>query len=245
MNDATAGRAATWDAVFEGSVAGQRSWDGAALSWSRDLLDRADSKRGSVVDVGCGESVLVDALIDDGWGEITLLDVSAVALERVRARLATLPSGQPPSGQPPSVQPPSSRLDDEGRPELSGTSTRQGAPKVEFIASDVLDWRPSRTFTAWHDRAVLHFLTEPAERSAYVALSARALAPGGGLVLGGFAPDGPEKCSGLPVARRAADELAAEFAEHFDLEESWRHVHSTPWGAEQSFTWVLMRRHSR
>ena len=210
-----ADRAATWNAVFERTVAGHRSWDGAVLAWSRELLERADPDRASVVDVGSGESVLVDSLIADGWQRITLLDVSAVALARVKDRLALV-----------------ERAD----------GVRQVRNAVDFVVSDVLAWQPVDVYTAWFDRAVLHFLTDPADREAYVAVASRALRPGAGLVLGGFAPDGPETCSGLPVARRTAEELAAEFAPHFTLEESWRHVHATPSGAEQVFTWVLLRR---
>ena len=189
------------------------------LSWSRDLLDRADPDRTSVVDVGCGESVMVDALLIDGWQRITLLDISAVALDRVRSRLG-------------------SEVADTG----SGASLHSGGSRLTFTACDVLAWQPVETYSAWHDRAVLHFLTDDAERKSYVALASRAVRSGGGLVLGGFAPDGPDTCSGLPVARRSPAQLADEFGADFRLEESWRHVHATPWGAEQVFTWVLLRR---
>ena len=205
-------RAQTWDEVFARTSAGERSWDGADLSWSTDLLDRADPGHRSVVDIGCGESALIEALIASRWQEITLLDVSAVALARVAQRL-----------------------------DAAGLATA----RVELVAADLLDWQPERTFTAWHDRAVLHFLTDPADRAAYVRLAGRAVVPGGALVLGGFAVDGPEKCSGQPVARRSPEALAAEFAADFTCEDAWTRVHITPWEAEQWFTWVLLRRQAR
>ncbi|GAB3669192.1 class I SAM-dependent methyltransferase [Nocardioides korecus] len=114
--------------------------------------------------------------------------------------------------------------------------------RVGAVVSDVLSWSPARTYDVWHDRAVLHFLTDPADRAAYADLAARVLAPGGRLVIGGFAPDGPTHCSGMPTARRSADELAAEFEELFDLEHSEHETHVTPSKTEQSFTWVVLTR---
>lgn len=116
------------------------------------------------------------------------------------------------------------------------------APDVRCVVADVTTWEPDRTWEAWHDRAVFHFLVDPADRSAYAATAARAVAPGGIAVLGTFAPDGPERCSGLPTARYDADALAAELGDRFQLERSEREEHVTPSGAVQPFTWVVLRR---
>lgn len=114
-----------------------------------------------------------------------------------------------------------------------------------------VDWRvgdllaaplPAAGYDLWHDRAVLHFLADPADAARYAAQAARALAPGGHAVIGGFAPDGPERCSGLPVARRSAGDVAALLGDDFTLVEERREVHDTPWGAPQSFAWALLRR---
>jgi hypothetical protein len=59
---------------------------------------------------------------------------------------------------------------------------------------------PAAAYTRWHDRAVVHFLSEATDVQAYAAQVTRALAPGGLGVIGGFAPDGRERCSGLPAA---------------------------------------------
>jgi trans-aconitate methyltransferase len=113
---------------------------------------------------------------------------------------------------------------------------------VSVIATDITQWQPNRRFHVWHDRAVLHFLTDAADRARYAATAAAAVEPGGALVIGGFAPDGPDTCSGLPVHRADAEELAALFAETFKLASAEREVHVTPWGAEQSFQWVVLNR---
>jgi SAM-dependent methyltransferase len=113
---------------------------------------------------------------------------------------------------------------------------------VTYVVADVRTWRPGRTFDAWHDRAVFHFLTDPADQAAYVATAAAVVAPGGVLVLGAFAEDGPESCSGLPTARHSVHRLGELFAEGFEPDVGERERHVTPWGTEQSFSWVRLRR---
>ena len=110
------------------------------------------------------------------------------------------------------------------------------------IAGDVLAWQPTQQVRLWHDRAVFHFLTEPADQDAYAELAARTVEPGGILVLATFAPDGPEQCSGLPTARHDAGSLAGIFAPAFRLVHQRRTEHRTPWGTIQPFTWVLLQR---
>lgn len=116
------------------------------------------------------------------------------------------------------------------------------AEQVRWIATDITSWQPTTQFDLWHDRAVFHFLTQHAQRRGYVAALEAALRPGGWLVLATFAPDGPEKCSGLPVQRWAAPDLARELGASFELVYSEQSLHSTPGGASQAFTWALFRR---
>jgi hypothetical protein len=63
-------------------------------------------------------------------------------------------------------------------------------------------------------------------------------------VIGCFAPDGPERCSGLPVARHDADDLIKLFAPAFDPVTHSRELHHTPSGNEQTFIYVVLRRRS-
>jgi SAM-dependent methyltransferase len=129
---------------------------------------------------------------------------------------------------------------------LAVTRARLGdtEDRVAYVVSDVLAWEPSRTYDAWHDRAVLHFLTEPDDQAAYVDLAARALLAGGLLVLATFGPEGPTSCScsSLPTARHSADDVATLFAPAFALTGAETRLHRTPSGADQQFTWVTMRR---
>ena len=111
-----------------------------------------------------------------------------------------------------------------------------------LIASDVTAWSPGRTFDVWHDRAAFHFLTEPADRTAYLQLVAQSIDVGGVLILGAFAHDGPTHCSGLEVERYDVVELAGLFAPDFVLEHGERDQHVTPSNFVQQFTWVVLRR---
>lgn len=61
------------------------------------------------------------------------------------------------------------------------------------------------------------------------------------MIIGTFALDGPEKCSGLPVARHSAESLSALLAPDFDLIGSRRHEHITPWQAVQKFQFSTFR----
>ena len=104
---------------------------------------------------------------------------------------------------------------------LTASQRRLGtrAQRVNWITADVTTWEPSRHFDVWHDRAVLHFLTEAADRTAYVQRLHKALRSGGTAIIGTFALDGPEKCSGLPVFRYNSTKLLATLGGSFALIE--------------------------
>ena len=119
---------------------------------------------------------------------------------------------------------------------------RADAEGVTWLVADVLGWAPTRTYRVWHDRAVLHFLSEPAELAAYAQVAAEAVAPGGHALIAGFAPNGPQRCSGLPVTRRSPEQIAALLAPAFSLLQTRTECHRTPSGAEQWFAYALLRR---
>lgn len=120
------------------------------------------------------------------------------------------------------------------------------AGRVTWITADLLSWNPERRYDIWHDRAVFHFLTDPAQQRRYVHTALAALRPHGTLIIATFADDGPPACSGLPVARYSHAQLADTLNHHADatlavLEER-REQHRTPWGARQAFTWIALTR---
>ena len=112
------------------------------------------------------------------------------------------------------------------------------AGDVDWQVADVLEFRPPRQYALWHDRAVLHFLTDATDRDRYCQSLHRALEPGGHLVLATFGTEGPQKCSGLPVRRydvaMLSELLGAEFTNADDAIE----IHKTPGGGEQQFLYT-------
>ncbi|MFH1816062.1 MAG: class I SAM-dependent methyltransferase [Pseudomonadota bacterium] len=117
------------------------------------------------------------------------------------------------------------------------------AARVKWIEADITTVElPPRRFDLWHDRAVFHFLTDSAQRDAYVATVLRAVKPGGHVIVAAFAEDGPERCSGLQVMRYGANALHAQFGARFELLEHSREVHHTPTGVVQQFVYCFCRR---
>lgn len=115
--------------------------------------------------------------------------------------------------------------------------------EVRWIVGDLLAAPLSNgRFDIWHDRAVLHFLTSSADARLYAKQVGEAVTPGGYAVIGGFAPDGPVQCSGLPVARRSAAGIAQLLAPCFELIKECGDQHLTPGGSAQSFAYALLRR---
>ncbi len=114
---------------------------------------------------------------------------------------------------------------------------------VTWITTDVLDHDFGRTFDLWHDRAMFHFMVDPRQRDAYLAALRCALAAGGQLVIATFGPQGPTACSGLPVQRYGAQELARLLPD-FELASTRTVQHPTPGGNEQQFLYARFVRRS-
>jgi hypothetical protein len=136
---------------------------------------------------------------------------------------------------------------DIAAPALEHSRARLGADaeRATWIAADVTAWRPGKRFRLWHDRAVLHFLTEPDHQAAYARTLHAALEGDGWAIIAGFAPGGPAKCSGLPIVQHDGESLQRLLGDELDLMETHNETHLTPWGAEQAFRYHLFRRSAR
>lgn len=196
MNDSEA-RRVHWDRVYQTRDPTALSWYQADPAVSLRFIEQAGISRGApILDVGGGASVLADRLLAAGYEDVTVLDVSSVALAAVRARL----------GQ-----------------------------AVQVIRSDLTRFEPARRYALWHDRAVLHFLTDPEDQQAYVRALTQALRPGGHVILATFASDGPARCSGLPVERYDTARMVALLGPVFQLRSAETETHLTPAGVPQHF----------
>jgi len=127
---------------------------------------------------------------------------------------------------------------------LSRTKARLGAEadKISWIVADITEWQPQRTWKVWHDRAVFHFLTESEAQDAYIAALKRGTAAGSSVIIATFAPNGPERCSGLPVQRYSPATLATRLGADFALYAEGEESHATPFGTTQQFQYAAFRR---
>jgi len=196
-----------WENIYAKKGPDAVSWYREHLETSLALIERAtDVRTASIIDIGGGESTLVDDLLARGCQNITVLDVSEKAIEVTRKRLGP------------------------------------AAEKVHWIVADIERVElPRRAYDVWHDRAVFHFLTAPAQRIAYVRQATHAVKPGGHVIVSTFGPEGPMECSGLEVMRYDADSLHGEFGARFRLVESSKELHQTPLGKTQQFLYCYCR----
>jgi SAM-dependent methyltransferase len=196
-----------WDKIFATRAEDAVSWFQATPETSLRLIRACNLPREAcILDVGAGASRLPDALLEEEYTNIAVLDISAAALARTRARLG------------------------------------EKAHSVRFIVADIIAWMPDFTVDLWHDRAVLHFLTEPQERAAYAGALRRAVKAGGFALISGFAPSGPERCSGLPVLRADQDMIASLLGKDFELLDAFEEDHQTPSGVRQRFVFTRFQR---
>jgi len=114
--------------------------------------------------------------------------------------------------------------------------------KICWIVCDVTQADDLGHFDLWHDRAVFHFLTDTADRRAYVDLAARTVREGGFLLVATFAINGPNKCSGLNTCQYDIAALAAELSPHFKIVREIEHLHLTPAGQRQVFLYGVFQR---
>ncbi|KQT17839.1 MULTISPECIES: class I SAM-dependent methyltransferase [Bradyrhizobium] len=200
-------RSAHWENVYLTKGEAEVSWFQNSPATSLDLIRAATPDHGAaIIDIGGGASRLVDALLQDGYRDVSVLDLSANALDAAKKRIGG------------------------------------AASMVDWIVADATTWQPAKTYEVWHDRAAFHFLTDPRDRAAYVERLRSAVAPGGNVIIATFAPDGPEKCSGLPVQRHDSASLAAALGPEFELVETRSETHHTPWDSTQAFQFSRFRR---
>jgi hypothetical protein len=77
-----------WDAVYETKQPNEVSWTQENPKTSLDFIRETHlDKTAKIIDIGGGDSKLVDFLLEEGYENITVLDISEKALERAKKRL--------------------------------------------------------------------------------------------------------------------------------------------------------------
>ena len=77
-----------WNNIYAQKAATQVSWFREHLEPSIELIESANlAKDASIIDIGGGASTLIDDLLDLGYENITVLDISQSAHDKTKARL--------------------------------------------------------------------------------------------------------------------------------------------------------------
>jgi len=194
-----------WETVYETKTKDQVSWTQESPKTSLEFIHSFRLKKSArIIDVGGGDSKLVDYLLDEGFENITVLDISAKSLEKAKDRLG------------------------------------EKANKVDWIVSDITEFKPNMTFDVWHDRATFHFLTTTEQITKYIKTARKSVSRF--MTIGTFSKNGPEKCSGLEIKQYNEDELTLELKNGFDKIKCLTEDHLTPFDTKQNFLFCSFKR---
>ena len=194
-----------WETVYETKNPNQVSWTQEIPKTSLDFIRSFGlPKTANIIDIGGGDSKLVDYLLEEGFENITVLDISGKALEKAKNRLG------------------------------------DKAVKVNWVVSDVTDFKPTTSFDLWHDRAAFHFLTTKEQVEKYITIARDAVS--GYLTIGTFSEEGPKKCSGLDIKQYNEETLATELNKGFDKIRCVTEDHTTPFETTQNFLFCSFKR---
>ncbi len=193
-----------WENVYKTKNSNEVSWTQDIPKTSLNfILSMKPKKSAEIIDIGGGDSHLVDYLLAEGFENITVLDISEEALEKSQKRLG------------------------------------ENAHKVTWIVSDIIDFKPSKQYDIWHDRATFHFLTNLKDIKSYLTILNKAL--NGYLIMATFSDKGPKKCSGLDIHQYSATSLAKTFSKDFRKLSCITEDHTTPFDTSQNFLFCTFK----
>lgn len=194
-----------WEAVYETKQPNEVSWTQEKPKTSLDFIRETNlGKTAKIIDIGGGDSKLVDFLLDEGYENITVLDISEKALERAKKRLG------------------------------------KNAEKVNWIVSDITEFKPEIDYDIWHDRATFHFLTTAKQVKAYFEIIEKHITDF--LIIGTFSENGPMKCSGLDIKQYSESDLEKQFSKRFKKLKCITEDHLTPFETVQNFTFCAFEK---
>jgi cyclopropane fatty-acyl-phospholipid synthase-like methyltransferase len=196
-----------WEKVFETKAENEVSWFQSYPGTSVEFVELFNLPLDAhIIDIGGGDSHLVDVLIHKGYKNIYVLDISENALFRAKKRLG------------------------------------DKSVKVNWIVSDIVDFKPSVKFDFWHDRAAFHFFTSEERINRYVNIAEDAITKDGYLVVGTFSERGPQKCSGLEIKQYSETSMSHRFEKNFERIKCITEEHQTPFNTIQQFLFCSFRK---
>lgn len=194
-----------WENIYQTKSPKDVSWTQKKPETSLELIRESGlPKNARIIDVGGGDSKLVDFLLKEKYTNITVLDISGKALGKAKERLG------------------------------------KQAKKVQWIETDITQFKPDQTYDLWHDRAAFHFLTKHEQISKYKKLVSKFVNQY--LVVGTFSVFGPEKCSGLNVKQYDKPTLNDIFASNFEVVTGKYINHQTPFNTTQNFLFCSFKK---
>ena len=195
-----------WENIYSNKSDNEVSWFQEIPETSLKLIEKYafNDKSLSIADIGGGNSVLALELVNMGFSNICVLDISSKSLDRNKERIKNT--------------------------------------QLKWIESDILKCNDLDDITIWHDRAVLHFLTNEKDIHKYVQIASKSIVKNGYLILGTFSETGPDKCSGLPITKYSESSFKKVFGKDFDLIECFEEIHTTPFNTKQNFIWGIFNR---
>lgn len=196
-----------WNNIYQTKALHEVSWYQPKPETSLQLIQESNLPlTANIIDVGGGDSYLVDYLLQAGYRNITVLDISEKAILRAKTRLGSQ------------------------------------ATLVNWIVTDIVDFKPEQQYDCWHDRAAFHFLTTSAAIDAYTKIVQEAVTPNGLLIVATFSEQGPTKCSGITIQQYSAASLTQKFQTSFTQRRCFTVAHQTPFNTTQDFLFCSFQR---
>ena len=186
-----------WEKIYSEKSPQEVSWTQETQTTSIEFFnDFKLSKISPIIDVGGGESKFVDYLLENGYQNISVLDISENAINKAKERIG------------------------------------KKSENVDWIISDINNFKPKQKYALWHDRAVFHFLTSEIEIKRYVEnikLNTE------NFIVGTFSTSGPKKCSGLEITQYDESLLSNLFEGKMTIKKVKNINHITPFETTQNF----------
>lgn len=128
---------------------------------------------------------------------------------------------------------------------LKARLSKENSELVQWVIDDITD--PQKIdFTLkvdlWHDRTVLHFLTDEKQQVGYLSTLKRTVKKEGYVIIAVFSLDGAKKCSGLNVKNYDQKMISEFLGNDFELLDYFKHLYINPSGGERPYVYTLFKR---
>lgn len=123
--------------------------------------------------------------------------------------------------------------------------SKENSEFVKWIVDDITNPQNldnTLKIDLWHDRTVLHFLTDKKQQAGYLSTLKRVVKKGGFVIIAVFSLEGAKKCSGLDVVNYDHKMISEFLGNDFELIKYLDHLYINPSGGERPYVYTLFRR---